>query len=89
MLFMHIVQQQLQQQLVAEGQQGIQYAITDEGVQSVHQHLAVATEDADGQEGQITAEVIQADQPSPGIIICIKKNTSSIELITVMFLLFH
>lgn len=54
--------------MVAEGQQGIQYAITDESVQNVHQHLAVATEDADGQEGQITAEVIQADPPSPGYL---------------------
>lgn len=64
--------------MVAEGQQGIQYAITDDGVQNVHQHLAVATEDADGQEGQITAEVIQADEPSPGIIICIKRILISI-----------
>lgn len=65
------VQQHLQQQLVAEGQQGIQFAIgTDEtaAVQNVHQPLAVATEDADTQDGQITAEVVQADLPSPGKI---------------------
>lgn len=81
--------------MVAEGQQGIQYAITDDGVQNVHHQLAVATEDADGQEGQITAEVIQADQPSPGIIIinyyfCITKDygiTESI-VITVILLFF-
>lgn len=67
MVFYSIVQQQLQQQLVAEGQQGIQYAISaDDGSSNVHQPLAVATEDADGQEGQITAEIVQADLPSPG-----------------------
>lgn len=63
------VQQQLQQQLVAEGQQSIQFALgTDEAttVQGVHQPLAVATEDGDSQDGQITAEVVQADLPSPG-----------------------
>lgn len=62
------VQQQLQQQL-AEGQQSIQFALgTDDGaaVQGVHQPLAVATEDGDSQDGQITAEVVQADLPSPG-----------------------
>lgn len=62
-------QQQLQQQLVAEGSQGIQFAInTDEAatVQNVHQPLTVATEDGDAQDGQITAEVVQADLPSPG-----------------------
>lgn len=65
------VQQQLQQQLVADGQQGIQFAIgTDESgaVQNVHQPLAVATDDGDTQDGQITAEVVQADLPSPGEI---------------------
>lgn len=63
------VQQQLQQQLVAEGQQGIQLTIgADETatVQNVHQSLAVATEDSETQDGQITAEVVQADLPSPG-----------------------
>lgn len=63
------VQHQLQQQLVGEGQQSIQFSIgTDENtaVQNVHQPLAVATEDGDSQDGQITAEVVQADLPSPG-----------------------
>lgn len=62
------VQQQLQQQLT-EGQQSIQFALgTDDAnaVQGVHQPLAVATEDGDSQDGQITAEVVQADLPSPG-----------------------
>lgn len=70
------VQQQLQQQLVADGQ-GIQYAIgTDDetAVQNVQQPLSVATEDTDSQDGQITAEVVQADLPSPG------KTTQNIEL---------
>lgn len=61
-------QQQLQQQL-AEGQQSIQFALgTDDAtaVQGVHQPLDVATEDPDSQDGQITAEVVQADLPSPG-----------------------
>ncbi|XP_031627392.1 uncharacterized protein LOC116343478 isoform X2 [Contarinia nasturtii] len=64
------VQQQLQQQLVGDsGQQSIHFSIgTDEAsaVQNVHQPLAVATEDGDSQDGQITAEVVQADLPSPG-----------------------
>lgn len=64
------IQQQLQQQLVAEGQgQSIQFALgTDEAatVQGVHEPLAVATDDGDSQDGQITAEVVQADLPSPG-----------------------
>lgn len=62
------VQQQLQQQL-AEGQQSIQFALGSDdaaAVQGVHQPLAVATEDGDSQDGQITAEVVQADLPSPG-----------------------
>lgn len=62
------VQQQLQQQL-AEGQQSIQFALGGDDattVQGVHQPLAVATEDGDSQDGQITAEVVQADLPSPG-----------------------
>lgn len=61
------VQQQLQQQLVAEGQQGIQYAISADESGNVHQPLTVATEDGDSQDGQITAEVVQADLPSPGM----------------------
>lgn len=66
------VQQQLQQQLVADGQQSIQFAIGgDEAatVQNVHQPLAVATDDGETQDGQITAEVVQADLPSPGKIL--------------------
>lgn len=62
-------QQHLQHQLVAEGQQGIQYAIStddESSVQNVQQPLTVATEDTDSQDGQITAEVVQADLPSPG-----------------------
>lgn len=64
------VQQQLHQQLVNDTQQGIQFSIgTDEttAVQNIHQSLAVSTEDGDSQDGQITAEVVQADLPSPGI----------------------
>lgn len=56
----------MQQHLVAEGQQGIQYAIGTDDSGNVHQPLAVATEDSDSQDGQITAEVVQADLPSPG-----------------------
>lgn len=66
------VQQQLHQQLVGDNQQGIQFSIgTDEttAVQNIHQPLAVTTEDGDSQDGQITAEVVQADLPSPGIYI--------------------
>lgn len=62
------VPQQIQQQL-SETQPGIQFAIgADEvsTVQNIHQPLAVATEDTETQEGQITAEVVQADLPSPG-----------------------
>lgn len=62
------VQQQLQQQLSAEGQ-SIQFAIgTDEvaTVQNVHHPLTVTTDDSETQDGQITAEVVQADLPSPG-----------------------
>lgn len=63
------VQQHLQQQL-AEGQQSIQFGTDDAtAVQGVHQPLAVATEDSDSQDGQITAEVVQADLPSPGTVI--------------------
>lgn len=58
-------QQQLQQQL-AEGQQSIQFALGTDDATAVHQPLAVATEDPDSQDGQITAEVVQADLPSPG-----------------------
>lgn len=61
------VQQQLQQQLVADGQQGIQFAISTDDASGVHQPLTVATEDGDSQDGQITAEVVQADLPSPGM----------------------
>lgn len=62
------VQQQLQQQLIdAEGQTAIHYAVEgDEHMQGLNQQLQVATEDADSQDGQITAEVVQADLPSPG-----------------------
>lgn len=63
------VHQQLQHQLVAESQQGIQFAIGSDDVatvQNVHQPLAVTTEDSETQDGQITAEVVQADLPSPG-----------------------
>lgn len=63
------VQHQLHQQLVGDGQQSIQFSIgTDEAtaVQNVHHPLAVTTEDVDSQDGQITAEVVQADLPSPG-----------------------
>lgn len=65
------VQQQLQQQLIdAEGQTAIHYAVEgDEHVQGLNQQLQVATEDADSQDGQITAEVVQADLPSPGMNI--------------------
>lgn len=60
------VQQQLQQQLVGDGQQGIQFTISTDDSGNVHQPLTVATEDGDSQDGQITAEVVQADLPSPG-----------------------
>lgn len=62
------VQQQLQQQLMdAEGQPAIQYAVeSDEHAQALNQQLQVSTEDGDSQDGQITAEVVQADLPSPG-----------------------
>lgn len=62
------VQQQLQQQLIdAEGQTAIHYAVEgDEHGQGLNQQLQVATDDADSQDGQITAEVVQADLPSPG-----------------------
>lgn len=63
------VQHQLHQQLVNDTQQGIQFSIgTDEttAVQNIHPSLAVSTEDGDSQDGQITAEVVQADLPSPG-----------------------
>lgn len=62
------VQQQLQQQLIdAEGQTAIHYAVEgEEHMQGLNQQLQVATEDADSQDGQITAEVVQADLPSPG-----------------------
>lgn len=62
------VQQQLQQQLInADGQTAIHYAVDgDENVQGLNQQLQVATEDGDSQDGQITAEVVQADLPSPG-----------------------
>lgn len=62
------VQQQLQQQLIdAEGQTAIHYAVEgNEHVQGLNQQLQVATEDTDSQDGQITAEVVQADLPSPG-----------------------
>lgn len=54
------VQQQLHQQLVSDGQHSIQFSIgTDEStaVQNIHQPLAVATEDGDSQDGQITAVI--------------------------------
>lgn len=63
------VQQQLHHQLVNDGHQELQFSIGNEeatAVQNVHQPLAVATEDGDSQDGQITAEVVQADLPSPG-----------------------
>lgn len=62
------VQQQLQQHLVAEGQ-NIQFSIGADEVNSVpnvNQPLTVTTEDGETQDGQITAEVVQADLPSPG-----------------------
>lgn len=63
------VHQQLQQQLATENQQNIQFAIGAEesaSVQNIHQPLTLASEDGDTQDGQITAEVLQADLPSPG-----------------------
>lgn len=58
---------QLQQHLVADEQTGIHYSVEgDENVQGVTQPLQIATEDGDSQDGQITAEVVQADLPSPG-----------------------
>lgn len=62
------VQHQIQQQLVNDGQQGIQFSIAtdDASVENIHQPLTVATDDGDSQDGQITAEVVQADLPSPG-----------------------
>lgn len=62
------VQQQLHQQFVNDTQQGIQFSIgTDEAAAVQNPSLAVSTEDGDSQDGQITAEVVQADLPSPGI----------------------
>lgn len=62
------VQQQLQQHLVADGQ-NIQFSIEADEVNSVpnvNQPLTVTTEEGETQDGQITAEVVQADLPSPG-----------------------
>lgn len=60
----HQVQQQ-QQQMVDESGEQVQYTeISGDGATIP---LSVATEDADSQDGQITAEVVQADLPSPGM----------------------
>lgn len=56
-------QQQQQQILVNEAGEQVQFAEGDAGTIP----LSVTTDDADSQDGQITAEVVQADLPSPGM----------------------
>lgn len=59
--------EQQQQLLNAAGEQ-IQYAeVEGDGTQP----LSITTDDADSQDGQVTAEVISADQPSPGKWKCL------------------
>lgn len=58
-------QQQLQQQhMVDESGEQVQYTELSGDAGTIP--LSVATEDGDSQDGQITAEVVQADLPSPG-----------------------
>lgn len=52
-----------QQHLIAAGGEQIQYVDGQGGTIP----LSVATDDPDAQDGQITAEVVQADLPSPGM----------------------
>lgn len=40
--------------------------LTDLNTIDTSQPLAISTGDAESQEGQVTAEVVQADLPSPG-----------------------
>lgn len=61
------IQQQVQQAEDGKGQQTLQFAVEgQEGDQGISQALQVASEDGDSQDGQITAEVVQADLPSAG-----------------------
>lgn len=57
-------QQQAQHQLVDENGEQVQYTEVPTDASAIP--LSVATDDADSQDGQITAEVVQADLPSPG-----------------------
>lgn len=63
------IQQQVQQQ-INDGKtqaQGIQFAVEGDGSEhAINQPLQVQADDGDSQDGQITAEVVQADLPSPG-----------------------
>lgn len=56
---------QQQQLLNAAGEQ-VQYAEVPTDASQATIPLSVTTDDADSQDGQITAEVVQADLPSPG-----------------------
>lgn len=57
--------QQAQQQLVDENGEQVQY--TEVQADATALPLSVTTDDGDSQDGQITAEVVQADLPSPGL----------------------
>lgn len=56
--------QQQQHHLINASGEHVQYV---DGQATGTIPLSVATEDADSQDGQITAEVVQADLPSPGM----------------------
>ncbi|KAL7023809.1 hypothetical protein ACKWTF_012791 [Chironomus riparius] len=53
-----------EQFFVKEGDEGSQTSASEEA--STTQPLSVAVESGDSQDGQITAEIVQADEPSPG-----------------------
>lgn len=57
--------QQEEQFFAKEGDDGSQTSAEE----AVTQPLSVAVESGDSQDGQITAEIVQADEPSPGTTI--------------------
>lgn len=77
----HHTEQQVQQQhqeFVIKGEDGSQQSV------DATQPLAIAT-DSDSQDGQITAEVVQADLPSPGNYLYFFKQTLIFSILNYFF----
>lgn len=74
-----------QQQCDETGQQQFIIKQDDNGETDVNQPLAITT-DSDSQDGQITAEVVQADLPSPGnFSFLLNRQESSFNILVFFF----